>query len=195
MTTFVDFAVGQGSTRITNVRKAIKRDGEQYDPRTDYWRQLREAIQDEFKHGWRGDQSLSAISRVSPNPKKVENYALCVDGLRRWTKGQTFGNARRESGRWDAYGLTVRVNPELLLTVGDSLHSVKLYFGADKLSKASTRTMLHLLATANGAASPAILDLRRGNLVTRGAAIPDLDVLLRAEAAQFMAMWNELGGS
>ena len=87
----------------------------------------------------------------------------------------------------------VAVNPELALDVGGKKTLVKLYFRKTALTKPRVDTMLYLLRTAvPGNAVPAILDVARGRLITETVAVPDLGIVLEADAVQFMAMWDRL---
>jgi hypothetical protein len=54
-------------------------------------------------------------------------------------------------------------------------------------------TLLHLLkSTVPGNVAPAILDVARGKLIVETVEVPDLDIVLEADAVQFMALWKRL---
>jgi len=193
LTNFLDFTAATGTGRLTQVRKAKAQDGVPYNPATDYWRRLREQIREEFERGWAGAESLRRVGVSSSDPKKQERYGECVKGLARWTRGKTFGRSRHRTGIWTSGDLTVSINPELTLEIDGQVTAVKLYFRGDPLAKPRVNTLLYLLDKGiPGKARPAILDVPRGKLIVETVRVPDLDIVLEGDAAQFLTMWQRL---
>jgi hypothetical protein len=193
LTQFVDFTTATGPSRLTQVRKVKQQQESGYSPATDYWKSLRDGIETEFQRGWEGDASLRRLRRASDDPKKQVRYAECVRGLGRWGRRKTFGRSRRKAGSWTAGELTVAVNPELALDIDGTKTAVKLYFRKEQLSKPRVDSLLYLLrGSVPGNAAPAILDVARGRLIVETVEVPNLDIVLEADAVQFMALWQRL---
>jgi hypothetical protein len=193
LTTFLDFTAAAGTSRLTVVRKARQQEGHPYSPATDYWRPLREGIKTQFESGWDPKTSLKTLRNVTGDPKKVERYNECIDGLATWTKKKTFGRSTKKTKQWAIDALTITVNPELALSIDDAPTVVKLYFKAEKLSKPRVDTLLYLLHKSfPRSGEVGILDVPRGRLIQETVDIPALDVVLAGDAAQFITMWNLL---
>lgn len=87
----------------------------------------------------------------------------------------------------------MRINPELHLDIGGQPHSIKLYFKGEKISKQRVDVALHLLKSkAPRGATVGILDLRRAKLYVPTIAKPGMAALLKAEAAAFTSLWEEI---
>jgi hypothetical protein len=193
LTQFADFTTATGASRLTQVRKIKRQQEAGYSPATDYWKPLRDGIETEFQRGWEGAASLRRLRDASQDPKKQERYAQCIEGLGRWAKRKAFGRSRRKPGTWTSGELTVAVNPEIALDINGDKTAVKLYFRQEQLSKPRVDTLLHLLkSTVPGNVAPAILDVARGKLIVETVEVPDLDIVLEADAVQFMALWKRL---
>jgi hypothetical protein len=193
LTNFLDFAAASGAGRLTQVRKAKQQAAKPYEPATDYWRPIREGIREEFEGGWRGKQSLTRLRQVSADPKKLERYAECLNGLSKWARNKEFGPSVKVTEEWRSVDLTVVVNPEILLDIDGQSCAVKLYFRAEKLSKPKVDTLLYLLDdTLPSEVATGILDVPRGRLIQQTVDKPELEIVLAGDAAQFVTMWNRL---
>lgn len=192
MTTFVDFVVANGTTRITRIKEAKQFYGEDYDPAKDYWGPLRRAIVEMHKQGGsRAD--LDRLLRSLSDAKKVANYTLCVKGYQQWMGRKDLSWTGPPAAHWRSGQLEVRVNPELGMLINGQPHVVKLYFKADPLSKHRLNTLLHLLEVTFGATGTiGILDVRKHKLHKQTHLIAGMDALLAGEAASFARMWEEL---
>lgn len=195
LTTFSDFVVATPAGRIGCVRKALQQEKTSYQPAQDYWKPLREAIVDAHK-GAGGRRELEALDPPG-DPKKVGNYEACRVAYLRWLGRQDLVWTGGKGCTWSSGDLEVRINPELFVTIRDQGHAIKLYFRADKLSKAKADPVLRLLERTHGQQgrrTVAILDVPRGKLLTPTRDIPGIDALLEGEAAAFVAMWGRLNG-
>lgn len=191
LTTFVDFATAVGSTRLTKVRRAKSSYGEDYAPQKDFYKALREAIEDTFETGWSSADLKKKLSNIS-DPKKQKNYEACRKGINKWAGNKTFVSHPKKGDSWKSGELTVKVNPELDLSINGSRHLVKLYFKGEALSKPRIDVILHLLGNGAGAATPAVLDVRRSKLYVPTVTRPGLGALLKAEAAAFSSLWQSV---
>lgn len=190
LTTFVDFTTAVGSTRVTKVRRAKADYGQDYSPQRDFYKGLREGITETFAEGWTSDGLKARLADVS-DPKKQKNYEACRKGLSRWAGGKEFVFHPPARSTWKSGDLTVKVNPELDLTIDGIRHRIKLYFKGEALSKARVDVILHLLGDGRKA-TPAVLDVRRAKLYVPTVERPGLDALLKAEAAALTSLWKSI---
>ncbi len=192
LTTFLDFTAATGSARVSQLRRAKKGYGQDYSPAKDYYKFLREAIEETFEEGWSA-KSLKALLSQLPDSRKAEAFEDCRKGLTRWVGKKQITSLPRGRVSWSSGGLTVRVNPELHLDIAGKPHAIKLYFKGEKISKQRVDVALHLLKTkAPKGDTAGILDLRRGKLYVPTVAKPGMPALLKAEAAAFTSLWEEL---
>lgn len=82
---------------------------------------------------------------------------------------------------------------ELHLDIAGEPHLIKLYFKGKKISKQRVDVALHLLnSKAAKGTTAGILDLRRSKLYVPTVVKPGMASLLKAEAAAFTSLWEEL---
>jgi hypothetical protein len=184
LSTFVEFTVAQGTARVALARAS----GDDYDPRRDFYKGLRERAIRQFANGWSAAEFRRSLREVR-NPRKQASYEACRRGLTQWARGRQIVASRARPSLWEAGGLDIRVNPELRLTVDGRRFAVKLYFKADELTPARRENTLFLLAeTAPQGVEAGILDARRGHLVTEDEQDPALDARLASDAAALSAL-------
>src|SRR6187402_545556 len=131
LTTFIDFTVAQGTTRVALARRSE----DEYDPKRDFYKGLRERTIRQFVEGWNAAAFRRSLREVK-NPRKQASYESCRRGLTRWARGREIAATRSRASFWQAGGLEVRVNPELRLIVDGYRFIAKLYFKADELTPA-----------------------------------------------------------
>lgn len=184
LSTFIEFTVSQGTARVN----AATLPSGAYDPRKDFYKRLREGTVRQLLEGWNAQQFRRATQRLAA-PRKRASFEACRAGLTKWAEGKEIRARRTPNVTWAAAGLEVRVNPELRLSVDGRQLAAKLYFKVPELSAQRRDNILCLLAeTAPPGAEAAILDARRGELITAEQLDPDLDALLISEAAAFAAL-------
>jgi len=138
--------------------------------------------------GWNEQAFHRSVHRLA-TPRKQKSFEACRAGLSSWARGKELSARRAPNVTWAAAGLEVRVNPELRLSVDGRQFATKLYFKMPELSAERRDNILCLLAeTAPPGVEAAILDARRGELITAEQPDPDLDALLISEAAAFAAL-------
>jgi hypothetical protein len=191
LTTFVDFTTSVGSTRLTKVRRAKAEYGQDYAPQKDFYKALREAIEESFDQGWSAAGLKKKLAQVQ-DPKKQKNYEVCRRGLTRWAGNKAFIFHPKQRASWKSGDLTVKVNPELDLSINGVRHRIKLYFKGEALSKSRIDVILHLLGSGTVKATPGVLDVRRSKLYIPTVDRPGLDALLKAEAAAFNSLWQSI---
>jgi hypothetical protein len=183
---FVEFTIAQGTSRVRIVADSKKK----YEPQRDFYKRLREITQRQFIEGWNGAAYKEAIKKAATS-KKLNSYEACRKGVTKWAGGKRLSASKGGSKIWSAGGLDVRVNPELDLSVNGEDFSTKLHFALDEPSGPRLETLFFLLsAKAPKGRSPAVLDLRRGRLITMPELDPNLGPLLRSDAAAFAALYS-----
>jgi hypothetical protein len=142
----------------------------------------------QLTEGWSEPTFRRSVHRLAA-PRKKKSFEACRAGLSEWARGKAISARRAPNVTWAAAGLEVRVNPELRLTVDGQQFAAKLYFKVPELNNIRRDNILCLLAeTAPPDAEAAILDVRRGELITAEQPDPNLDALLISEAAAFAAL-------
>lgn len=195
LTDFVDFVVSSGAPKLTKV-KEIKKRGE-YHPGIDFWKTCRDAIVEFHTQGITDkkyfDRMLESVTeRVRKNvyPEIVSNYKSFLG-----RKTIQANPVKKET--WQHSKLTVRVNPELLLTINGERHLIKLYFKADPLSKHRIAIIQLILQLAfesqiREAVKFCVLEVRRNRLYASPSPDKSLLPLLQGEAASFISIWESL---
>lgn len=194
LTTFMDYVVAAGTRKLTCVRKAKKQYGQGYDPRTDFYKPLREGIIEMHKQGFETSYLDEVLSRVT-DPKKLTSYPKCIDGYCACLGDRPVEYSPYKPRKWESSGLEVRVNPELMLTIRRVRYAVKLYFKAEPIPQGAIAPMLRMIEMSvpkSLKAKPAIIDLQHSRMHTRNELDPSLDALLKAEAASFAVLWDAL---
>lgn len=192
LTTFLDFTAASGSARVTQLRQAKRGYQQEYSPARDYYKFLREAIEECFEEGW-SSKSLKCKLDELPDSRKADAFEACRKGLTKWVGRKQITSQEKARANWSSGGLTVRINPELRLDVAGDSHLIKLYFKGEKISKQRVDVALHLLRGKAGKGTTAgILDVRRSKLYVPTVTKPGMNALLKAEAAAFTSLWEEL---
>lgn len=195
MTTFIDFVVATPGSKVGEVRKARKLYESDYHPMRDSYGELREAFFTMHREG-RPTSSLGAVL-AGASDRMRPHWEACIDGYARWVGHKKMVLLPTPKPvKWTSGDLSVRVNPELAVSVNGEPHLIKLYLKAEKISKVRINSMLHLLqqtfpTTTRGTVG--ILDVRRGKLFTPP--VPaTIGPLLHGEAAAFVEIWRQLDG-
>lgn len=194
MTTFVDFVIARGTSRITRVRKAKEQYSQDYSPARDFYKQIREGIIAVHYD----NQPLSSLTTIANQvgDRKRDLYKECVAGYKKWHGRKKIGSFPIDNATWTHGQLDVNINPELGLSVSGENYLVKLYFKKDNPSGPLLQAALYLLSLhplcAAGNASPAILDVQAGKLKTPTSNLAGLPALLAGDAVAFSTMWDQL---
>ena len=137
-----------GNPRQTKVRQ-VKCRGD-YDPRFDFWRQLRESIirfhnpDNVANKKEYFDDFLNGLM----NADKRQPYGLVVDNYKRFLGRKQIVQLQAPRMTWTHQTLEVRVNPELHLRINEENHLYKLYFKREQLAKNKIDMMLALMKYA-----------------------------------------------
>lgn len=196
MSEFADFHVLTGSPKVAKVR-ALKSRGD-YEPATDFWRPLRNAIT-AYHARPDGDQRTLRDFLPTVTERRVARYEAAMRGHTRFIRNKSIKGYRAPSGTWSVGSLRVRVNPEVGLRIGDRRYIAKLYFKADVLSRARSQALIALMEEVlrpqvPSAVTFAVLDVANADLRTADgrSSIADTQLALRSEARAFIEIWEGL---
>jgi len=195
MTEFVDFVTKAGPPRLTVVKHVKERHEEKYDPKTDFYKKLRDGIVHHHQNG-QPKSDLDAVARGVTDKNKIKTYPILIQAYKRFLGNKKITWFKPTKTTWDHGNLSVNVNPELGLSINGVQHLVKLYFKADKLTKSQLQAILHLmqleLTQAKNPSSLCVLDVRNCKLHTAGQFDKALTALVEGEAKAFASMYAAL---
>ena len=188
ITDFTDFILRTGQPRITKVSEIISR-GE-YHPAQDFWKLLREQICD-FHDGKAPDISFGNTGAAA---KKQSRYEEAISGYKKFLKSTKPSWFKPHKAQWEFEDLVIRINPEVGFQTGGEDVLVKLYFKQEPITKARVQVALGIMNAAqkNKKYKVGILDVVRSKLYVSSAQTPQMDALLKGEAATFLAIWNSI---
>ena len=194
LTQFVDFTIRTGTTRVTKVRE-LKSRGNQYDPKIDFWRILRESIIEHCRSNSKERLEIREVLKKVLSDKKIKNFPLRIEGYNKFRSKKKISWFEPPRAEWEHSGVNVRVNPELGLNINGRRTIVKLYFKNDPLSKSRVEITRLLLATAlksdlDEEIDFAVLDVPRGKIYNSPKPDPSLPPLLLSEASALEVIWN-----
>lgn len=197
LTSFADFLFKTGKPQLTLVRQIFEQYKRGYSPSLDYYKSFRENVS-AFVSGRIKMSELDTVLRSGAFPEsKLRNYEALFRGFARfWARNfqeQAYVSIEPPKAVWTYAGVTVRVNPELVVAHGPYTYYIKLYNKKDPLKKKQLDVALHLMQMAIGrpTAQPvvAVLDVRRGRLFEEVGFDRNLTFLLEAEALGFARLW------
>jgi hypothetical protein len=189
LTDFVDFTIKSGPAQYTKVKEVFAR-GE-YDPRTDFWKPLRDCIREFHK----GKRALESVLIGLSDSKKATRYPQAVTGYTRFLKKNKPNVFTVPSWKWTYGDLSVKVNPEVGFELADKKFAVKLYFKDEALTNLRLRIVFALMAEVIPAGLglvPAVLDVSSAKLRVGRPSDANLRPVLEAQANSFVHMWRSL---
>lgn len=192
LTYFVDFVLKSGSPKLTVVQN-FKRQGE-YDPQTDFYKPFREKLLRALRSG--GQVSAMAPWIDTVHAKKRPAYREALAGVHKVLGRKSVKWFDPPRTNYSLGPMTLTVNPELGLALGDRELVLKLYLKEDKLVKNRADLIVHLLRESLGRRSDCVefgvLDARAGKLFCATPTAANLQALLAGEAASFATMHGSL---
>ena len=195
LTEFVDFVIKAGSPKLTVVREVKRRHDEGYDPKTDFYKKLRDGIVEHHQLG-KPKSALDALAHGVTDKNKVKAYPIIIQGYKHFLGRKTVAWFVPPKKQWTYGDLAVRVNPELGLIIDGQPHVIKMYWKQDQLKKLEVPTIMHLLqlvlTSKKDPNSLGLLDVRRGRLITPSGFDPTLTPLLEGEALSFATVYKAL---
>lgn len=195
LTTFVDYISKAGSPKLTVVRNAVAKYGE-YDPRTDFWKSLREGIVEYHQNGVADKSTLDALAANQYHEPKKKAYPNAVAGYKKFLGRKEIEWFEPEKTIWETTDLIINVNPELGLVINGRPTILKLYFCKESITKDKANLIRLLMLEAMKESHPGtpvgLLDVQKNKLYDEGQVPRELIPLLVSEAASFASLWRSL---
>ncbi|WP_437207091.1 hypothetical protein [Planctomicrobium sp. SH664] len=195
LTRFIDFTIKSGSPKFTSLRETKKQSADGYDPVTDYYKQIRDAIVAHHRNG-KSFSTIETIAANVSNKSKRDNYPEIAQGYKKFLGRKQVTWFKPPQADWTAHGVSVSVNPELGLEFNGARNVIKLYFKGPEPKKLEVRGILSLmdanLQNSTRTLTMGLLDVRRGKLITDEPPDGNLLALMQGEAASIAAMWPSL---
>ncbi|WP_417911682.1 hypothetical protein [Candidatus Electronema sp. TJ] len=189
LTTFVDIVVASGISRSTKARAALK--DEKYHPAKDFYKPLRERIEEYHRRKIGKEYLLSFTSQLTDR-KKEGNYSVLVDNYCKWIGRKEIEYFEPIHAKYGKENVAIRVNPELGLAIGEKRCLVKLYFKSEQLSKNKADIILGLMQTSlQREYTMSVLDIRQRKLFTPTIEIPMLKEIVDAELSYISAFLHK----
>lgn len=161
LTELVDIVAKAGVRKARQVGLTAERHEDEYSVAKDFYKPLRDAIVAVHKRGESKSRLLDLFAHVR-DQKKIGRYRLLVSCYQKWWARNDLIWVDPVAGLYSRHGITVSINPEIGLRFqnGEVL-IIKLYFKAEKLSRADADLITSLMATSLGRTDVAVLDVER----------------------------------
>jgi len=170
--------------RTRAVKTAVEMFANSYDPRNDFYKRMRTALERSVVIN--SDEPLELAIRNAPENKRG-HYAQIAQGWQNWRPRQ-LASRSAEHAVWRSGSVAVKVNPLLATTVDKMEITAAVYLKAPDLSDNAAQAMNRIMELALGCSvgETAVLDVRRAKL-KRGSKrrIRDYDDWLESEIAAF----------
>lgn len=190
------FARFAGATTPSDEIRVVEEAREDYEAAHDYWKQLREAIEEGIRTGNLEKAVDKAIRTASS--RKSALYEDVGHRFLEWVrKNDVSFVGKLPAKKWEIGGLTVQVNPELVSEIGGARVVTKLWFREEKLNYRCRSVFLSLMNQTYGRdrGPYGVLEVRSGKLRLKGTDIKRVDAYLASKAAAFVTLWNYLDQS
>ena len=178
-----------GTERISFVEALLLRDD--YSPKKDYYRQVREGIISELKKGKISKLSLLAKAHHRQETRQ-KNFINIVEGLSQILQEKEFEWLNPPKKIIFLESLPIKINPEIGLKLDNKSFIVKLYFKKEIPSIEEINIGLQIMSESHLLTDciPAIIDLPRGRLFYLENSNEELSALAAAEAASLLSLMN-----
>lgn len=168
-----------------------------YQPKTDYYKQIREYIIKFHESGKPLDQFDDATTIVSNN-RKQKTYTPLVQAYKAFLKdSKTYRYFKSQRGILLFNDLHIVANPEIGLEIDGIEYLIKLYFKVDTLTKQDAEIITCVMENAlrksvDSSIKMAVLDVLRSKLFIAAPPTPDTILTIHAEAKYISDMWDNL---
>lgn len=192
---FISFVNKTGNAKMTKVKQLKIRDD--YKPFSDFYKPLREKIQQIHKKG-KERKELDTILPSLSDPKKINSYPPLIDGYKKWWGKKKISFFTPPSKKWKVGGIEIRINPELGLEYNSQFYVVKLFFKDEKINKQQIDQILTLMEyeLRSKVNEPeikfALLNVRKPQLYIKKDNNLDELPLLLGEAQSFETIWKHI---
>jgi hypothetical protein len=186
-----DFLTAGASQKIAVVRRLVDMYDAPYHPSRDFYRGIREAIDD----GIMFDDDDVRVPRAvaDSHPNRRDHYSAVAQGWRDWRRRKNIERFA-DTKYWNEQGLVVRVSPRLVHRQRYTHDLIWPYFKDGELSRDAAQATIRImeLTCSTDGHRPSALDVRRGRLHHPRRRDRDYDTWLRAEVSGLLRMYNAL---
>lgn len=197
LTDFIDVVVSSGVPKQTKV-KDLKARGD-YERMKDYWAPLRDQIVDYHKIGAEDKRYLDEVVDKLKDESKRANCRSLIKNYKSFLGRKAIQRLAPPRAEWVYSSLTVRVNPELYLSINGDRHIIKLYFKRPLLSTSKVE-LVHLIMkktlaaklAADGPVYYTLFDVRHNKRYSTREPTDRLEPLLYGEAEALIKIWDTL---
>ncbi len=192
LTDLVDIVSANGTPKMTKIRQIKHRP--QYEPAHDFYRRLRETIQETHESNLSKNHLNSCLVNLT-DKNKMTLYPPLISAYRKWWGKKNLTWFSPAGATYSHLGFDIGINPELGLEIAGVPHLIKLYFKGDPLVKNRIDIITHLMSVhalpycANPNTVMGVLDIRRSKLITPTVPIQGLSNYLNAEMAFIASIW------
>lgn len=186
---FVDFATRSATSKFQKVKEIVGRGV--YDPRTDFWKGLRDGLPEYH----RGRRTLESLLSDLKDPKKVVRFSQTVRGYKKFLMKNAIEYFKAPAWNWRWEQLSVRVSPELGFNLDGKRYAVKLHFKDEKLTREQRAISFAVMRAGmmpESVLTPAILDVANSRLMVAPPSTADLNPVIESYAVAFLHIWNSL---
>lgn len=194
LTDFVDIVSKSGTPKATKVANVKHRPD--YVPASDFYKPLRDRIADTHRNNLTA-KNIEKLLHSLADGKKMKNYPDLVNGYSSWWGKKSIEWFEPVSDNFVLHDIAVSINPELGLVINGQPHLIKLYFKSDPLTKNRIDIVTHLMEVClrkhcQDGVVMAVLDVRKGKLISPKVPIAALSATLDAELAYIAALWPNI---
>lgn len=192
-TDYIDFISRSGLAKLSKVKSIFNRPN--YHPSFDFYKKIRE----EFVLHMRLKKSKSDLYHflgLQPQKKQIR-FERLIRGYLKFLGRKNAEWIDPPTNFWNYKDLSIKINPELALTLNGEKYIVKLYFKETPLNKNNIKILLWMMEStlSTGIFSGykcALLDVERGKLHYPKERDSTVKALLEAEAESFIKLWSSL---
>lgn len=194
LTDYIDFISRSSFSKASKVKSIFQRPS--YNPAFDFYKDLREEIIEvNFKN--LGKEKLLEFLSGYSGSKKFKRYKSLLDGYLKFVGRKRTTWFTPQIAYWSYQNLSVKVNPEIGITVNGDSYLIKLYFKETPIKRDSIKLLLSMMENTLGSGihtgyKCAILDVERGKLHYLKTKSPEITDLMNAEAEYFLKLWESL---
>ncbi len=193
-TDYIDFLSKSGISKSSKVKAIFNR--ADYHPSNDFYKSIREEIIDHLKNQKTKNDLYNFLDGMR-HSKKYSRFHPLVEGYIKFIGRKKFEWIDPPSASWTYKHLSIKMNPELGIKLGDQKYIVKLYFKEQALEKNDVKVLLWMMeqTLCQGLFKGykcALLDVERSKLRYFKKLESPMQALIEGEAECFIKLWESL---
>jgi hypothetical protein len=187
---FIGYARASAIGKRALVRALKSRVDQAYDPGTDQFRRVRQAIQREAVPDADTPGEFADVLEHA-HERRRDSFRRLLEGYLNFAAEHALERHAVHAFAWSHRNLRVTVRPHLGLIVDGAPHVIRFHYARVPLARADALPMLQLLlqAGAGDHGRPSVLDLRRGALVSPHPT-EAISAVLEHEADDLIRRWS-----